>query len=221
MTFTEIKTKVEKKGYELIIHPLFHKNTLKISWHGCIDDYEFPMQLSEEYSELLEKFRCRPKGMQLKQILSLDYIDKGDYVLAIPSPLSYGKYKAYHTYEANHTYGTNKLLVLYDDKEIPIDISHVDYYYQGCSLYFETILGLYQECLVYIGGDCIYMMSPEGKVTNICYYPDQSESGRVNVNIKDDLLTVEEYVYYDNDHHHGGWDSRTYELAEAYAKINN
>ncbi len=95
-----------------------------------------------------------------------------------------------------------------------IDKTDVPYYYSHDTLDPSLFIGTWNDNIIYVSSDGIYMLSPQGVVTFVGAYPADSESGRVEISLSDDTVTVDEYVYYDCDHHYGGWEEENYDLKD-------
>ena len=214
MKLDEIKKKVDQIYY----YADFNKGYIKLDWHNCIESPKFPLIASDPYKALCNKFKLTRLHDDFTR-----YEQEGDTVMAYPELLIYGRFTfiSAYTKERNlvkeaHLHCSNGescgMIVLYDGELMKIDKTKVPYYYSHDTLDPDLFIGMWGDNVVYVSSDGIYMLSPEGAVSFIGAYPADSASGRVEAILSGDTVTVEEYVYYDCDHHHGGWEEASYDL---------
>lgn len=206
MNYSELKRTVERKGIHLWCTHTVNLNamtgTLICDWHGNIGGkYEYKLKLSPEYVNMCKKIDA----------LTLDGVrfeDKGDYLIAHPAYVfeSNGWGFMSSTYRMNRYCTSNRTHVFYNNELLEIDSSEVPYYFRSSWMNPEAFVCMWKDNLVYRSYDSIFMISKDGVVKFVSSYPAESESGRINLTVKDGILKVSEFVYYDESHHHGGWE---------------
>ena len=170
------------------------KNELNCYWSGQIDK----VKLSQEYTKISS---IDEDTVKLEPI-----IKKKDEYEALIGEIKENYGNGCFSYHSS-------ALFLHNGEKIDVDTSRVPHYYSGHCLYPEKMIGIYEGCLLFVGDDAIYAINETGQETFVTGYPSMSESGKVNISIEGNELVVSEYVYYDNDHHHGGWEEDKTDLS--------
>ena len=188
------------------------KGVLVYTWRGCVDDYRFPLVKSKEYIDFCEKYRVEEIDARFCRFD--DDPDTDGVVLIYPDIKEIFGFSFFFAKEKRE----RVFVVLYNGKRINADPSKIDYYYKDGYVSLDKPVGLWNGGLVYVGADCVYLLMQDGRIANIAPYPDMSESGQVSIRINGDTLTVKEYVYYDVDRKHGGWEICEYDIRKKKKK---
>ena len=210
MKYSELERRIAQKDLTLWKEHSVNLNagtgTLRCTWYGALEDCEYPLKLSPEYVALCKKLNAL-------RIISAKFEDKGDYVLALPGYQvnSNGFQFVKAEVRKNRYCTTYKSFALYNGEILDVTPSSYESEDWGNA---DTAIGMWRDNLVFRSYNEIFMMSKDGIVKFVGYYPEDSESGLVKLVMKDDKVTVSEYVYYDNDHHHGGWKTHDYDLKQ-------
>ncbi len=196
--------------------PDYKKGVLRLTWDNCLKKPEYTLRKSNEYKDFCEKYN-------LEEVCTshTDFRQEGNEIVAYPKPQKYGDYTFIRVSVTDKTLqevtcisGSREegYIVLHKGKRLTINKDGVPYYYSHNTLYVDMFVGLWEENLVYVAGDGIYMIMPSGEISFVGPYPDMSESGKVSISLTGDSVTVSEYVYYDCGHKHGGYEKEIYKL---------
>lgn len=211
MKFEDLKKKIDN------CYPIYHyfpkKEELVCSWSGMLEEVRYKAEATEEYNRYLEMGGFKTLSQEHTKITSID----NDTVKLEPIIKKKGEYEVLIGEKEEKCGGgiahSYRGLFLHNGEIIDVDSSRVPHYYSGHCLYPEELIGIYEGCLLFVGDDAIYAINETGQETFVTGYPSMSESGKVNISIEGNELVVSEYVYYDNDHHHGGWEEDKTDLS--------
>ena len=212
MNYSELKRNVERKGIKLwcthSVNLTAMTGTLTCDWHGNIGDkIQYKLKLSPEYVSMCKK-------LDALRLCSVRFEDKGDYLIAYPdySFNSNGWIFISSEYRMNRYSIGYRTHILYNGEILETDDSAVPYYYKDCWKNPEAFVGMWKNKLVYRSYDSIFMISKDGIIKFVGEYPSDAESDKVKLSIKDDIVNLSVYMYWDCDHHHGDWEDFHYDL---------
>ena len=208
MRYNDLSRKL--RGVELSSWINFKTNTVKFEWYGCLEPVEFRIKESEEYKTICDKL-----GYKLSDHRGTVFKDGGDGVVILyPNIQTLGSYRVFWI-ENN-----GSMAVVYkDERWLILQEKSVPYYYRSYTRQFDKLLAVYNDNLIYAGGDAVYMLTPKGKIGFVTDYPIDCESNKFTTAIEGDDFITKVYEYYDNDHHHGGWEEYTADLKKALEAI--
>lgn len=160
---------------------------------------------------------------EMKQLLKLTGEKEGDVILKDIDENSVMAYPKYDTDLAGYKtwMGFEFYHIMYEGKVVKNFVHNT----RGacyCIHRIKNPVGIYKgEYLVAECGEEYVLVDKYGHMVTLDYIP-QPESGRDDhkeVYMEANKLFVEEYVYYDCDHHHGGWEARITDMDEKIALI--
>ena len=181
--------------------------------HTDLQDYWFAAKISDEY-----KTFCKNHGIAgVDAKISIT----DDTILLMPAAIECNGYTFATVWQENSEKGI-ECFCISNNAYHGYAIFHNGYRLHAshpASLRCDKIIGTYDGMPVYSSGDKYCVATPD-EAACICTDPAAfSESGKINIKITGDILTVQEYVYYDCSHHHGGWETAEYNIADAIKNL--
>lgn len=214
MKFSDLRKKIEHNYPYYDFNPA--KETLTCTWSGMLEPQVYKAVMSADYKKLAEE--C---GFESFIDKYTTYKEEGDILVLDPKFMEKGLYLALEGRRRGKNGDSScDLALFYDGNKINTDFSQIPYYYRSCCYGIDEPIGIYKDCLVYFEYDACLMVNKTGQVGFVCEYPNMSESGKIKVRIDGDNLLVSEYVYYDNDHHHGGWEETGTSLSKVKDQLD-